>query len=83
MSEGHAYTLTFVNVRGLKGYALPTAPEALSRYEAPASNSGQHHAAGPRFVSGNLPLFGRDHFSRQGALIGRGSSVSIGRRVAG
>lgn len=50
MSKGHAYTLTFVNVRGLKGYALPTAPEALSRYEAPASNSGQHRAAGLRFV---------------------------------
>lgn len=50
MSEGHAYTLTAVNVRGLKGCALPTAPEALSRYEAPASNSGQHRAAGPRFV---------------------------------
>jgi len=81
MSEGHAYTLTFVNVRGLKGYALPTAPEALSRYEAPASNSGQHLAAGPRFVSGDLPFLGRDHFSCQGALVSCSSSVSIGRGV--
>ena len=76
MSEGHAYTLTFVNVRGLKVYALPTAPKALSRYEAPASNSGQHHAAGPRFVSGDLSLCRHRNFSLERALIGCGSGVS-------
>ena len=76
MSEGHAYTLTFVNMRGLKGYALPTAPEALSRYEAPASNSGQHHAAGPRFVSGDLPLCRHRDFALERALIGCSCGVS-------
>lgn len=83
MSEGHAYTLTFVNVRGLKGYALPTAPEALSRYEAPASNSGQHHAAGPRFVSGDFPLCRNRDFALERALIGCGCGISRRCRIAG
>lgn len=83
MSKGHAYTLTFVNVRGLKGNALPTAPEALSRYEAPASNSGQHHAAGPRFVSGDLSLCRHRNFAFERALIGCSCGVSRGGRIGG